>query len=258
MINRFHKHTVWLMGGLGNQLFQIQFGLWLARESQYPVIFNRTLTNSNFFTKTLRWSIHDNILDKVVVTDDLLFSHTGNPFAILSAKLSLFNKFSRFYGSNFLEEDFCENIFGYFQCAIFNELVCDENLINIRRPNSWSDDLVMHLRGGDINDMGGALKYYNEVLYDLPSSEIRIVTDTQRLLKKVRSDFPKHVFIDVSSSASIDFLRLAGARKVILAPSTFSWWAARLGKADLCYAPSTLIKLLGSPRSSGQCNIACY
>lgn len=251
------RHIIWLMGGLGNQLFQIQFGLWLTEKSSNPIIFNRTLTRMNYLTRALRWSIHSDVLDQILVTDQLSFSCKIDPCAIILSKAPLLNNYSCFYDDNFLKKEFSLNIFGYFQSREFNELVYDSISFLVRPSISVSDEIVMHLRGGDINDVKGALRYYYKVLETLPSCEIKIVTNSPSLIERVRSDFSRHVFVDVSSSAAADFLRLAGARQVILAPSTFSWWAVRLGKAEVCYAPTTIVKSLGPPNPLSLCEVVC-
>ncbi len=100
-----------------------------------------------------------------------------------------------------------------------------------------SEDLVLHLRLGD---------YFRPDLarrFGYPLEDLRQVISRQRFERLiVATDQPDHPFIhqlrdefDASvgeHDVQADFALLLAARRLILTPSTFSWWAAWLGAAE--------------------------
>ena len=241
------------MGGLGNQLFQVNFAKWLEREHGIKVIFNSYLLKSNFITRSMKWSIHDFILPSLI-DENLRIIEGRNLIAILSSKAPLFNKYSFFAGLDYIPEKTSLNLFGYFQH--FNFLKQSYGSFELKPellPSQSSDAVVMHLRGSDMNNYGQGIAYYEKVLTDFQSSQIYVVTNCNETLFYLRRKFIKHEFVNISSSAREDFLICCGANTLIVAPSTFSWWAARLGVATNLVLPKDTYCALGSPRPDGTC-----
>jgi hypothetical protein len=242
------------MGGLGNQLFQVNFGIWLQNRYQTKVSFNNYLVQSNIITKTLGWTIHEFFLEELVdLKVDLLCE--GSLASIVLSKIRAFNSYSYYSGVSDWRGEMSRNHFGYFQDRSFLE----KSYGNIQlRPGlldaSRKNDTIMHLRGTDMNDREQAMSYYSNVLDELEASEIYVVTTCQETLSYLRRKFlAKHDLIDVGSSGRRDFLTCCSANTFIAAPSTFSWWAARLGRAKKIIIPRKMRAELGSPRVDQSC-----
>lgn len=245
---------IWLMGGLGNQLFQVNFGIWLQGRYQTKVSFNKYLVQNNSVTKTLGWTIHDYFLDELVDLE-VDFLCEGRLAPILLSKIRAFNGYSYYSGVSDWRGKMSSNHFGYFQDRSFLE----KTYGNIQlRPGlldaSGNNDTIMHLRGTDMNDREQAMSYYSNVLDELEASEVNVVTTCQETLSYLRRKFmAKHDLIDVGSSGRGDFLACCSATTFIAAPSTFSWWAARLGRAKKIIIPRKMHADLGSPRVDQSC-----
>ena len=92
--------NLWLMGGFGNVLFQMNYGYYLKSKG-IDVSFISTLTNENFITKyLLRWKIHQNLYTKVFPENE--FSQKSILYTIIcliSIKLN-FTRVAIFIRSN--------------------------------------------------------------------------------------------------------------------------------------------------------------
>ncbi len=106
--------------------------------------------------------------------------------------------------------------------------------------------LVLHFRWGD-TDWGRKYEYYYQKARELIKSKnayTLIVTDD---LNKAKSFFSKinNIQFKRSDNPFDDFLILLNAETLILAPSTFSWWAGLLTKqAKKIYAPKEIMAFL--------------
>lgn len=242
------------MGGLGNQLFQINFAKWLEGECGADVIFNNYLLKANLITRSMKWSIHEFILPSLI-DDDLRIIEERNLMAILSSKAPLFNKYSFFSGLDFIPKESVLNLFGYFQNANFlKQTYGSFGLKQELLPCQPREAVVMHLRGADMNNFRQGITYYEKVLTDFQSSQIYVVTNCNDTFFYLRRKFIKHEFVNISSSAREDFLTCCSASTLIVAPSTFSWWAARLGVARNLVLSKGTYDALGSPRPDGICS----
>lgn len=238
---------IWLMGGLGNQLFQINYGKWLSDEKKLTVEYNTYLLRSNIATNLLKWTVHDFFLESVIDFDLKLMEKRNFP-ALMLAKTPILNSYARYSDLNVIPKSDQRNLFGYFQNQDFLEAtrgnlslkseVCAEHL---------KSNIVMHVRGGDMNERRYGLSYYCTVLNQIPASTILVVTDCLQTLDLLKNRFNKHDLVDISNSAKQDFLVCCNAEKLITAPSTFSWWAARLGRSKEVVLPSKTYTALGSP-----------
>ena len=243
-----HKQIIWLMGGLGNQLFQVQFGNWLRQTFNRKIEYNIALTRKSYVTAVMGWSIHDYVLEDVVDLDGELFIDELNPITILCSKLRFLPNHAFFHGLEGVNANSHRNLFGYFQNKLLSEEMFDTCSLRLRQKTSLHYDFVMHLRGGDVNNPVPAEKYYGDALELCNPSLIHVVTDSRDLLKRIADTHSKHSFIDVSGSVVTDFNSLASARKIIVAPSTFSWWAARLGASEEIWLPNEIHEKLGKPK----------
>lgn len=247
---QFHKSEttdIWLMGGLGNQLFQLNFGTWLEQNSNITVGYNTYLLNKNIITQALGWSIHGVGCGNIIKSKQE-FKCEANIVALTLSKSQKFEQYSSFWGLAGLREYVPRHLFGYFQDKNF--LANTSGLLRLAEDqllNVPSYELVMHLRGGDMNDKSEAYKYYFAVLDGLESSQINIVTDCSDSFNLIERTFRKHEFFRSGGEPEYDFFVCCRARKLITAPSTFSWWAARLGHAREVIMSKKAFASLGNP-----------
>ena len=99
------------MGGLGNQLFQINYANYLKKRGIKVNIFNN-LCFENFLTKNLGWTIHEYVLDQII--DDEI-EKSCELIAPAIAKSNYFNQYSNFYKNKTIPKVPARNSFGYFQ-----------------------------------------------------------------------------------------------------------------------------------------------
>jgi hypothetical protein len=106
-----------------------------------------------------------------------------------------------------------------------------------------SDDIVIHVRWGDyfehpphVEPFGYPLDAMPNLLASLSYDRCLIVTDTpdneltRKLIKESRG-------IVIAKDMAHDYRTLYHAPRIVLSPSTFSWWPAWTGKAREIYQP---------------------
>jgi hypothetical protein len=243
-----------LMGGLGNNFFQLNYAYNL-KDQGYKVLINTFLLERNFITKLLKWSIHNslndlhnlNLLNGFLVKNNFSFSIF---FALLS---KLFDK--KIFGVKFsrhnVPDSLCsiKELFGYFQ---LNNPVNIKFLKNIKKGlNSYiynncnilsNIDLllpVIHIRGGDYLSIDKGNFSYNYPFGLLSKfKKFNVVTNDIDYAKELLSDFKSNYVLITNSTVLCDFYLLYISNEKILANSTFSWWAAELNNCATVYEPS--------------------
>tara|TARA_X000000950_G_scaffold288894_1_gene408158 strand:+ start:9583 stop:10416 length:834 start_codon:yes stop_codon:yes gene_type:complete len=247
--NFFYKKpdvTIFLFGGFGNNISQIYFGKYLERK-KFKVHYSDLLTNENFLTKFLGWSIHDQTHHNL----DLQYKK----FSFIQTSLILINLIicklinTSFYnvyfeGKNLLD-DIDENnlskykfFFGYFQSSklLRNDLISS---FLIEDNYETFNQISVHIRGGDfIESHRLSENYYFKTLklankFELP---IKVFTNDRnystKILNKVNIPFS---FSDGSSYD--DFVEILKSKIIISGNSTFSTWAALISRAEVIYLP---------------------
>jgi hypothetical protein len=119
-------------------------------------------------------------------------------------------------------------------------------------------DIVLHVRLGDYLNSGWnlSIEYYKSILKKEKYKNAYIITDdpnNQEIYKLI--DFGcilKDNSMFGSMAYMADFVFAKKAKKIIISPSTFSWWAAFLGEG-IVYFPSGLSPIWG--KSPGINNI---
>jgi hypothetical protein len=249
MENASDNHTLYLMGGLGNNLFQLNFATNL-RDAGNTVLIDTTLLSKNSLRARIRgWSAHDSKQD--LKSLGLLGDIQQVERAIIFSGLGIASKFFRaqiagvkYYGRHAPAVDTCtaRHLFGYFHLnntpnRNFLELLRSRATEYVAaRPdlqatlNHAKDKSlpVVHVRGGDFAKNSQLMMqsdYYSKALEACES--VLLVTDDVATAEKVLIGKKK---ILPSTQSSIDhFIILALAEKKVLANSTFSWWAAEIG-----------------------------
>lgn len=102
-----------------------------------------------------------------------------------------------------------------------------------------ADDVVLHLRYADFAQYRSNhydVEVFARVLARLNYSRCLIVTDSAEL-PAVSRLIKHHRGLVVSKDVAHDYRTLWNARRLILSPSTFSWWAGWTGGAQELYQP---------------------
>ena len=216
-------------GRLGNNLFQYCFGRILATELGYKLEAPRI----NGFEGT--W---DNVEGKVI---------SGNPHELHGHELDL--------------EDILENppngpihLKGYFQryeyykkykTQIKNWLRTEELDDQLKKAiNQKDEDVVLHMRlGDDITTFKPdapytmPLEYYEKALESLNFNRLFICSEPETLNSSYIKQFDKYEPLIVGGDTLTDFRVMRSFKNIIVAQSTFSWWAAFLSEASNIFMP---------------------
>ena len=266
MVNKNKNYkNIWLMGGLGNILFQ-GFVAFILVTKGYDVRLNKYLINTNFVTKfILKWKIHVNMSDLVFKNNFKLYERFSIIFFIKTFlnRLFKYNIFDIYEFSS--QKDFDENsndFFGYFQDKEFikgNLNFFKEYLKVIRKnlvENNPNNNIVVHYRGTDSSWSKENSHYYNYVINEINSfyayEKVIIVTDditkAKIFFKKIKEK------VVISKSLNQDINIMCNAKVFFSGLSTLSWWAANLNEnASTVYIPQFLENKLGL--FNDNCNI---
>lgn len=254
------KKSVWLSGGFGNIMFQM---LLVERfyKLGYKIDIICVLNKKNWLTKLIGWTIHDDLTryifnkypNSTVRTNikacdffHLIMFCFSKLFSITFFGYTFFKKFNNIQLTN------SRHLIGYFQTEKFvndfsAEIIDISFFFNSQYPfeNKYVS-IVFHFRWGDTAWGRKYENYYLKVkeLILKENTLVRIVTDDLQKAKEFFGDLNSVEFVS-SSNPFEDFLCLLNAETLILAPSTFSWWAANLSvKAKKVIAPKEIISFL--------------
>jgi hypothetical protein len=123
-----------------------------------------------------------------------------------------------------------------------------ENIKIIEGDYKKTNDLVIHVRIGDIFEESPVvstnrkiswsypLKIIDNLLSNLKFKNCTIVTDTPDYPELLRIKEKYNCEI-ISNDLLYDFRTLVNAKRLIITPSTFSWWAAFLSDSQEIYYP---------------------
>jgi len=250
---------IWLMGGLGNVLFQVLGGKILRKYKNQKVYYVDLLTKKNFLTGVLKWKIHDKLYYDIIKESEI--KNPNSLIALVTVLVALISKifktenvYSTFYLNDHLKDSSLKsyNIFSYFQSKEFlstyqKDLILFGKELNQQFSTYSTCEIVVHYRKGD--SVWATDKYYNKVKGQLRNymgkPSIIIVTDCYKdaVLYFAEIDNCKVV---KSNNALDDFIHMISAKVLFCAPSTFSWWAAHsLSEKSIIYFPKFLVDRLG-------------
>jgi hypothetical protein len=244
MLMKKKTKTIFLSGGLGNNLFQISYADKISNE--YDIVFNTYLQNDNWFTRKLGWSIHpteicDVLLEgrKTVKRFNFVdFSFTSIVF--LLSKLRIFdlhdcNKVPSFW--NRIYSKFEVNFTANEEFFIKSDNKLDESEFNHIVEQFGLD--VIHVRRGDFEkNIQLDIEYYKEAVNRHGGKSFVVVTNDKTVVDELRSSIDHVEFLDsIGKSQKEDFYILKNSRSIILSNSTFSYWASQIGNVPTIYYP---------------------
>lgn len=280
-LNRKRTVSIEPIGGLGNQLFILSAGLWLAKKFDVELIVDmargkvtghqhgssiegfiegvkfRNLGRSNFEVKLT------GLIDRMSRRNDAI----SNLRQLLGGSYC-----SRQIGYDPRIELLSSPraITGYFQTYRYVEDLDIVNKIKIKSPTEWlqnqlkeisSDGFVaMHIRRGDyekVSDLYGLLdtNYYVRAIKSIPvpyqNLPIWVFSDDPKQSETITSLIKGKKFKIVSpppeSEAFESLFLMSKARVNLIANSTFSWWGAYLSNHHTVIAPETWYKGMEEP-----------
>tara|TARA_R110000824_G_scaffold396608_1_gene598261 strand:+ start:4148 stop:4924 length:777 start_codon:yes stop_codon:yes gene_type:complete len=204
---------------LGNRMFQYAFGLLLAKKYDCELYCNEGLPN---------------------------FGITPNPISSLQPTLIR----ARSIGEQYFDFNVLENFDGdviidsWVQKAEYYTKDRDllRKVFGIRDLESINkDELILHIRGTDYNQLGQFLgyKFYKSLIHDSQLTKVKIVTDDPgcetvgRLIQdgcELATAGPGSQFnINGDKSAMDDMKLLLYSENIAISQSSFAWWPAFLG-----------------------------
>ena len=236
-----------LIGGLGNQLFQVAQGLAIEKFRGCRVFFDSVLLSHPAQTRDL--AVSD------LIPNQLITSSIRMTKSLAATGIFPFNPFVRVMRdtrsvTHVINVDRVRILVGYFQDINLVDSVKDMILERFQKSTSFSsfanDNVVeqigVHVRLGDyvsdpsarqlhgLSDLGYYLRAAERLRDDSGIRTIQIVSDNPEIAESLiaeklrRRNFKVHIR-GGSRTAKQDLAILANSTHVICANSTFSWWA---------------------------------
>ena len=237
------QNVVGMIGGLGNQLFQLAFGNWLETQTNRPTIYDLSAFRSVPFYFSLG-SLDKSLLPRVGSMH--WFPHPSGRFPALGKWLRKVR--TPFHivlegatGSEPTPKQLARPAwyFGYWQSG----LTTIPAISTVRKAlltaapvlDTVSVGIAIHVRRGDMVGKPGAvgLDYFSKALDLLKRTHglrsmvpVRIFSDDPEWCKK-NLNLPSAAY-EAQRTAFEDLTEMASFEYLVLSGSTFSWWAANL------------------------------
>ena len=238
------KLVVKISGGIGNQLFQLAFGISLARRLDVSIEVDKSsFVNYNYHHEP---EIHKLQFD--FPTFDLgNLKTTKGVFLLKEENLTSINSIPPIPDEcNILILDGYWQSEQYLDCnaidEIYNRLhtICHSDYIaNYNAKYSNPDSLALHIRRRDYAHMGvvcgeyylAVAEYHRSIYKD---GAIVIFSDEPNYSMSLFSRFGiNNVFKCGSGNDLLDLFIMSRFKNVAIANSTYSWWGARFAEEDL-------------------------
>lgn len=218
-------------GGLGNQLFQLNYCLYLRNRDFNVIIDISKFDNHKIHEGALIESILD--LDFKVVS--LYYRRSTLGLTLRSVDRFLgFMSFRRIFEIGYFQK------LSYFDGSDFKNYFWSNYLLEKKAVSNKS--LGVHFRRGDFShDNNHVLldtKYYKKGIKHIGASSVVIYTDDIECARRelINSESFR-LGTDSNSNALIDFNNLMSHEYLLIANSSFSWMAAYLGDNKTVIAP---------------------
>lgn len=243
--------SIVVMGGLGNQLFQIFTAIAYSLRNQIQLIL--PINKPDINKRPHYWNTFLKELQPLV-------SNGANHFIRLSEKTHEYNEIP-IISQNFM-------LFGYFQSYKYFENEFDhickiirleekKNLVREKMNYDISKCISLHFRIGDYKNIQNAhplmpLTYYDRAINNIISEtgrddwkvlyfyEENDVNDVEPAIQSLKNKYPKMEFVSVDHGL-VDYeqmLLMSMCSHNIIANSSFSWWGAYFNtnkEKTVCY-----------------------
>lgn len=273
-----------LSGGIGNQLFQYSFGKYLEKNHHVQISFllapqgageilHNSSLNNFYFGEDLILTERNRISSSIARIDR--YMTWKFPFYMKASNRCL-HRYSQI-GTGFDQEIANINklklVRGYFQSYLYPE-ISKRELVSSFKLKSTSEEyddyekkakqirpIMVHIRRGDYlklsNSVGilGVEYYFNAIKFLLelnPSSEVWIFSDDLVESSQMKSQLKFMGIAGVKNGFSLSdsetLMLMSLGAGIVIANSTFSWWAAYLGNySNEVVAPLKWYKSLPDP-----------
>jgi hypothetical protein len=269
-----------LAGGLGNQLFQFSAGL--ARSFKFNRSVNFDVSRISHGVTAREENISKDIIVKSSLDAKFQFFHSSIPrfYDMLTHRVNLARTLDQIIRPSYqsLEtgfdfqvlEDKSFSVFrGYFQSWRYLETLKEMGVeIDLAAPKfsseteslineiDFENDIAVHVRRGDYAQFAQSVGLLSPTYFlnalELLGSDRRIFIFSDSA--EIGAEFPARANLTftphLSQVASVESLNLMkGFKRIVISNSTFSWWAAALGRSDKSViAPSTWYRNLSTPK----------
>jgi hypothetical protein len=270
-----------LVGGLGNQLFGLAAGLFLARKTGAVLKLNVSQIG-------VGGTDHGRTIENFKIPRDMFYEGKRLPPTLNSMLQRISNKIARHvplyrsfrelflgiytakelgYEEGFWKLNAPKNIKGYFQTYKYADQVRKElmDMLILKREANWLsersrdiellDPIAIHMRRGDyaslISDFGILhADYYLSVLKEInPKSDkiVWIFTDSpETIAAEIRDtelELAEIICTPPESTPNETMILMSRCKTLIIGNSTFSWWSAFLASEETSiYAPTQWFK----------------
>lgn len=251
------KLTVEIMGGLGNQLFQLGAAIYLSKQG-YDVQIDSLYNDIGNLRKVEIEKLSQDLGLKYVKRKKIFLyifrsKVSRNLFLLVRGRFTIFET-TKFQQPIVLMNEKRSRIFGYWQNLEIAEQIRVE--INALVPKESRDMIAIHVRRGDYlsvrHQMHGVLngEYYLAALTQAflvsKNRKVVIFTDSPEIVRLENWHKELEQKCDVSFSKLVEpwetLVTLATYSTIICSNSTFSWWAAYLGEGKNIFLPSKWFK----------------
>jgi hypothetical protein len=241
---------VYLMGGLGNVLFQINYAYRLY-DAGYRVVLASGLLERAFATRIVGWSHHGTVddiralglLDDFEVVPGTFSSHVRGWLSMRTGRVCMGAMFTghvapspgsvswrHVFGYFHLENPPCERFLRKLRAGIDRYTFGSQGVAVRRSLADASSSVVCHVRGGDYRAQSSLLlngQYYEKALRE--HERVIVVSNDRAYARDVFDSLGKSWTFSAGKSSLDDFCIIAKAHRKVIANSTFSWWAAEAG-----------------------------
>lgn len=268
-----------LAGGLGNQLFQFTAGIARSTHKGTAIAFDTSRINHGVTKRG------ENISDfvKIVANEQINFKFTEKKlpriYDVATHRFNVAKRIDNYWRPSFNSTvtGFDEGIFthrkvavirGYFQSWKYLDYLNSQNvnlqliseelqdkLAGYSKIFDVDNDIAIHVRRGDYSrfkDSIGLLSsnYYLHAIKEFgPGCRVVVFSDDVEISKEFPSSTDFLYTPELTLEKSINTLCLMSKfRNLVISNSTFSWWAAALGRSDKnIVAPMKWFKGLDDP-----------
>ncbi len=246
---------IYLMGGLGNNIFQVLATL----DSERKPIYSSFLQRSNVITRFLGWTIHENVIEQLF---DLEVAKPRR-FCLSESLDVLLLSYSKILGCEVLSRNYMNRtpdlkeilysakLGGYMHPLSreqFNFLSSKRDFLKASLERI--DQIGVHIRRGDLGDNAALGLLERETLNNVVKKEASYSGYPVVVYTNDKSWCERNLTFDYEFSQSLsslnpvvsDFIGLASSATLICSNSTFSYTAAMLGCNERVLAPSPFFK----------------
>ena len=274
-----------LQGGIGNQLFMYFAGLYWAQENNAELVLNLGEIGVNGINHGADLSefeikcrlIKENQSIAKVFAKRLSRKFSRNRLGIQIIGLlgqKVFYSSGIGYDDKLIERKKVKRIEGYFQTYRYFDGLLDSELKSLKLKNetAWfarirqelelTPFVAIHIRRGDFKNFSTNVGLLSDAYYtaairkiDLSLGEILpliVFSDEITVAKVLLREHDSRISMWVSppkdSSPIESLLLMSDATGIVIANSTYSWWAAKLGRAKQVIAPEQWFRVGIAPR----------